>query len=80
MSKQDTAQTRFDGKYITSTQIMKDLNVSRTALLNARKRGLLPDPVVVNDGQLYLWERTPLLNTNIEAWKLMLGLRRNKTA
>lgn len=69
------AQTRFDTVYITSTQIMRDLGVSRAGLLNARNRGVLPEPISVNDGQLFIWERNTIA-TNLEAWKRIIQIRR----
>ena len=74
-----TPQERFDATYITSTEIQHDMNVSRSTLLNARKRGLLPDPIVVNDGQLFMWERSSIAD-NLAAWKLILGVRRANNA
>ena len=73
-----SAQTRFDEMYITSAEIQRDMNVSRSTLLNARKRGLLPDPIVVNDGQLFIWERNSVKD-NISAWKVILGIRRGNS-
>lgn len=69
------AQARFDAMYITSTALMQEVGVSRTAMLYARQRGWLPDAIVVNDGQLYIWERVPL-QPYIDAWKLITGTRK----
>jgi hypothetical protein len=69
------AQARFDAMYITSTALMQEVGVSRTGMLYARQRGWLPNAIVVNDGQLYIWEREPL-QPYIEAWKLIIGTRR----
>jgi len=55
---------------------MQEVGVSRTGLLYARKQGLLPNAIVVNDGQLYIWERGPL-QPYIDAWKLVLHRRRS---
>jgi hypothetical protein len=69
------AQIHFENTYITSAQIMRDLNVSRSALLYARKRGLLPDPIVINDGRILIWEKEHI-QANIDAWKIMLDIRK----
>lgn len=75
----ETAQTRFDRTYITSSAIYRSHGVTRAGLLGARKRGLLPDAVKV-EGTLCIWERTPELDRALDAWKLMLDLRRSKQA
>jgi hypothetical protein len=69
------AQEVFDTKYVTSTEILQELNIPRATLMNARRRGLLPQPIVVNGGQLFMWERE-LIKENLSAWKLMLQHRR----
>lgn len=74
-----SAQKEFDKKYITSSEICNTLDVCRTTLLQARRSGRLPYGISVGGGQLYLWERavvTPYLN----AWKLLLDVRRGKAA
>lgn len=40
-----TAQQEFDEIYITSSEIGQELGVCRATLVNARRRGLLPDPI-----------------------------------
>ena len=71
----ETAQERFDKVYISSVEILTELKVSRTAISQARKRGLLPDAIVSHNGVMVLWEREKL-RPNLEAWKLMLTVRR----
>lgn len=73
--KKRTAQQRFDETYITSTDLQRELGVSRAAVLYARKRGTLPEPVVVNDGQLTMWERDTL-KPYLDAWVADLNARR----
>jgi hypothetical protein len=73
------AQKNFDDTYITSAQIMRDLRVSRAGLLYARKRGLLPNPIVVNHGQLFIWERATV-TPHLEAWQRILNARRGVRA
>lgn len=72
---QNAAQERFDSTFISSSEICKELNVSRATILQARRRGLLPHPIVVNDSQIYLWERVTV-RPYIDAWKLILTVRR----
>lgn len=69
------AQKYFEDTYITAAQIMRDLGISRSALLYARKRGVLPDPIVINDGRIYIWEKKHI-QANLDAWKLMLDIRK----
>ena len=69
------AQARFNDTYITSTEIMRDLGISRATLLNARRTGRLPEAIVVNDGQLYMWERNSI-SDYLQAWKTILVCRR----
>lgn len=76
--EQLTAQQRFDTLYISSIAIAERMGVSRPAVLHARARGLLPDPVCVNGGQIYVWERDavePYLN----AWAVTLTVRKRNT-
>jgi hypothetical protein len=75
----ETAQQRFDRLYISSVEIMEQLGVSRTTISQARKRNLLPNAIVSHGGSMVLWEREAL-RPNLEAWKLMLSVRRQHTA
>lgn len=74
-----SAQKEFDNKYITSSEICNTLNVCRTTLLQARRSGRLPDGISVGDGQLYIWERA-VIKEYLDAWKLLLDVRRGKAA
>ncbi len=77
-SKLNDAQREFDVKYITSSEIMEQLGVTRTAIFNARQTGKLPHPIDVQ-GQIFIWERQkvqPYLN----AWKIVLDVRRGAVA
>jgi hypothetical protein len=74
-----TAQELFDEKYITSSEIQKMMGVERSSILNARRRGMLPDPIIVRGVRAFIWERenvTPYL----EAWKIALASRRGELA
>lgn len=75
----ETAQQRFDRFYITSAEIGKELGVNRTTVLAAKKSGLLPDPVLVNDKLVCLWERAHV-RPYIDAWKVVLHARRGVTS
>lgn len=72
-----TAQQEFDETYITSSEIGQELGVCRATLVNARRRGLLPDPIVVNGAQIFIWKRD-VVRPYIDAWKLMLQARRGE--
>lgn len=74
-----SAQERFDEKYISSREICKDLDVSRATILHARKRGFLPDPITVNNLQIFLWERETLA-PYLQSWRLSLASRRGELA
>jgi hypothetical protein len=71
----ESAQTRFDRVYVTSAQIMKELGISRPALSYARKTGKLPGGISLNDGQLFIWERS-VIDPYLKAWKMVLDARR----
>lgn len=69
-----TAQQLFDERYITSTEMMASLGVTRTAIFNARRTGKLPDPIDVQ-GQIFIWERETVA-PYLDAWKIILDARR----
>lgn len=71
------AQEYFDKTYITSAEILRDLGISRSSLLNARKRGMLPNSISLNDGRLFLWERAAI-QKNLDAWRITLGVRKGR--
>jgi hypothetical protein len=74
-----TAQQRFDAKYVCSSEIQKRLGVARTTLTQGRRRGMLPEPIVVpiGDAALYLWERN-IIEPYLTAWELTLKARRRE--
>lgn len=72
-----TAQAEFDATYITSSEICKELGVSRAAIVSGRRRGLLPDPVIINGAQILVWKRDAV-RPFLDAWKLMLQARRGE--
>jgi hypothetical protein len=63
-----TAQQRFDSTYISSAEICAELCIGRTSVLNARRNLLLPDPVLVNNGLVWLWEREKV-RPILDEWK-----------
>lgn len=75
----ETAQDRFDATYISSTDIMEKFSVSRTAIMYARRRGMLPDPVTISGHNIYIWERTSV-QPYLDAWGLQLAARRGELA
>lgn len=72
-----TAQQEFDETYITSSEIGQELGVCRATLVNARRRGLLPDPIVVNGAQIFIWKRD-VVRPYLDAWRIMLQARRGE--
>lgn len=79
MSDKKTAQERFDELYITSSEIQEELNVERSTILNARRRGLLPEPILVRGVRAFIWERDKV-RPYLEAWKISLASRRGELA
>lgn len=77
-SNSNDAQREFNERYITSSEIMEKLDVTRTTILSARRTGKLPDPIDIQ-GKIFIWERdkvTPYL----DAWKIVLDARRGAVA
>ena len=79
MSENKTPQESFDEKYITSSEIQKELKVNRSAVLYARRRGMLPEPIVVRGSRSFIWERAKA-RPFIDAWALSLASRRGELA
>jgi predicted DNA-binding transcriptional regulator AlpA len=70
-----SAQQRFDEIYISSSEIFKRLQVTRSTVSQAVKRQLLPEPIKVNKNLVSLWERAsiePLLS----GWAATLDAKR----
>lgn len=74
--EQSEAQIKFNETYISSIELQKDLRVTRSAILYARRKGLLPGPIVVNNWHLILWERV-VLQPYIDEWRERLNARRD---
>lgn len=75
--KKTKLQKEFDAKYITGHEIQKDMKVTRTAILYARKRGALPDPIVVHGSGTFIWERKSV-KPFLDSWKISLASRRGQ--
>lgn len=73
--KPNPAQERFDRTYITATEISKLMGVSRPAVLRAKQRGFLPEPVHVGDMMVTIWEREAI-QPALDAWKRVLSCRK----
>ncbi len=75
MASSNNAQAEFDAKYITASEIMRELGISRPTLKYARTTNKLPSPIVLNEGTLFVWERDSI-KPYLDAWKLLLTARR----
>jgi hypothetical protein len=65
-------QNDFECTYITAHQIAKEVGISRSSVLYAQKRGVLPAPHVTvplgeNGNALHLWVRS-IINPILERW------------
>ena len=66
----------FQEKYITSSEIMSFLGISRAGFLYGRRSGKIKQqPIVVNDGRLFIWERATV-QADVAAWKLEITERK----
>lgn len=73
-----TSSERFHGLYVTSSAVAAELQVTRTAIAQARADGRLPDSIPVEGGRFYLWERATI-EPYIQAWKERLTQKRGNT-
>ena len=80
LSKTETneAQRKFNETYISTSEIIKMLGLSRTAIHTARTTGKLPDPICIH-GQIFVWERAKV-SDYLNAWLTMLNVRRGVRA
>lgn len=76
---QNKAQERFDEKYITSTEIREEMDVPRSALFHAIRRGHLPQPIRLRGLQVHIWERKQIA-AHLAAWKKAVYARRGDAA
>lgn len=77
-SNVNDAQREFDERYITSSEIMQTMGVTRTTILLARRTGKLPHPIDIQ-GKIFIWERDKV-KPYLDAWKIVLDVRRGATA
>ena len=70
-----TAQEFFDKTYISSSEIAKLVSVSRVAVSNATARGLLPNPISINNGTITIFEREKVMPF-VSAWQTVLNAKR----
>ena len=73
--EQKIAQELFDKQYITASEMMKYLNISRAGFLYGRRSGKVPPAISLNEGRLFVWEREkvqPLL----DVWKASVVLHK----
>ena len=77
MSK-SISQQRFDQQYITASEIINTLGVTRSSVHIARKTGRLCDPINVHD-QIFIWDRAKI-QPYLDAWRVVLTTRRGANA
>jgi hypothetical protein len=52
---------------MTSSEIKRRLGVTRAAIIQARVKGLLPDPIMI-EGHMTIWKRW-FIEPYVEAWQ-----------
>ncbi len=62
------AQQEFDKKYITASEVMDILQISRAGFLYQRRAGKLPNAILVNDGRVVIWLRAEI-ESIVEQWR-----------
>lgn len=70
-----TAQQEFDEMYITSSEITEMLDISRSSLLRARRRGQLPQPIMIGSTErpaVVFWRRIDVAGI-LQSWKKQLS-------
>jgi predicted DNA-binding transcriptional regulator AlpA len=72
------AEAEFNLRYITSTEILKRLDIARSSLLLARRAGRLPNAIRL-PGQTFIWLRADV-EPYLSAWATMLKVRRGTQA
>jgi predicted DNA-binding transcriptional regulator AlpA len=71
----ETSQTKFDSEYITASEAMQFLGITRAAFLYGRRTGKVPEPIVLNEGRLFMWKRAEI-NGPLRVWKEAIDLRK----
>lgn len=75
MDKIKTAEERFSETYITSSEIIARLNITRSSIMYGKRKGFLPDAIEIGGTQTCLWERKTI-EPYLAAWEHMLKIRR----
>lgn len=70
-----TLQQQFDQEYMTSSEAMHFLGISRAGFLYGRRAQKLPDPIVLNDGRLLIWKRQEVVPM-LHQWKAAMDARK----
>lgn len=70
-------QKEFDDKYITAHEIVERLQISRIAILNAKKSGRLPQPIMIPGLKTQLWVRRAIAKS-LDGWERNLQDRRGR--
>lgn len=65
----ETAQERFDATYITATEVMERVGVSRPAVVK-KMSNRFP---TIKIGNTFLWERSFELNRFVDSWATLRG-------
>lgn len=77
------AQKQFDNKYISSTELCAAMEVTRATLVNAYRRGQIPQPIRLispkGGTQLMLWERDAI-EPYMAAWRPQVAVRKARQA
>lgn len=69
-------QEQFDSEYITASEAMQFLGISRPGFLYGRRTGKLPEPIVLNGGRLFVWKRAEAA-APLQAWKSAIEARKS---
>ena len=69
-----TPQQQFDAEFITSTEIIDRLSISRSTLTRAVARKQLPEPIRTADGQTTIWRRVEI-EPALKEWERVLPTR-----
>lgn len=72
-----TETEKFKELYITSGEICERLNVSRSSLMSAKRRGLLPGAVNSRSGRGLIWSREKV-GPYLDAWEITLKAKRGQ--
>lgn len=76
---ENACQTKFNETYITASEICERLQITRPSLLQARRRGQLPDPINVCQQRIFIWERKAI-ESYLDAWEKILKIRRENNS